>query len=132
MRLDELKRYANLGDRAEDIKEQIARVEAALTLGATDPGSPSGKGGHNDRIAQGIARLEELRARLMEEEAQAGEKRRNMERWLRSLRPHEERVMRMRYIKGCKWGQIDKALHYSRGSAYKIQERMQKNGKVER
>lgn len=59
---------------------------------------------------------EQLADKLWQRETEIKE----VEAWIETLKPHQQDVVRMRYIEGRKWRQIARKLNYTKDGAIKI------------
>lgn len=114
MDLQTLKRCRARRQEADSLRERIARLRAALE-GATRPplsGTPAASG-YGDRMAGQVAELlaleEELRGRLLRLEGDLAQ----VDRWLSALPPEEACVLRLRYVDGLPWSQVERQAGYS-------------------
>lgn len=105
------------------IRERIERLRSDRErMTQTITGMPGGgKGSEQNRIEATTAKLleleEELAERLVKREGEVYE----VERWIETLRPQQWRaVIRLRYVEGIPWRQIERRTNYSKEGIMKI------------
>lgn len=104
----------SLRERIERIKSDRERMTQAIT------GMPSGKNNNQSRIEELTVKLMELEEQLADKLWQRETEIKEVEAWIETLKPHQQDVVRMRYIEGRKWRQIARKLNYTKDGAIKI------------
>ena len=104
----------SLRERMERIKSDRERMTQAITWMKQSKGQLKNL-------------LEELTTKLIEKSEQIADKLwqreteiKEVEAWIETLKPHQQDVVRMRYIEGRKWRQIARKLNYTKDGAIKI------------
>ena len=104
----------SLRERIERIKSDRERMTQAIT------GMPQSKGQEKSRIEELTTKLMELEEQLADKLWQRETEIKEVEAWIETLKPHQQDVVRMRYIEGRKWRQIARKLNYTKDGAIKI------------
>ena len=104
----------SLRERMERIKSDRERMTQVIT------GMPQSKGQEKSRIEELTTKLMELEEQLADKLWQRETEIKEVEAWIETLKPHQQDVVRMRYIEGRKWRQIARKLNYTKDGAIKI------------
>ncbi len=116
-----LNSYQHVRMERRQLLERIIRLETRLTSpGAQNlDGMPHGSG-NGDALANGIARLSELRDLYREKEIELAQAQIDIEHLIEHLEPIERVVARYRYIDGLHWEQICVKINYSWRQTHRI------------
>lgn len=98
----------SLRERIERIKSDRERVTQSIT------GMPSGKNNNQSRIEELTAKLMELEEQLADKLWQREMEIKEVEAWIETLKPYQRNVIRLRYIEGRTWRQVQRRTHYSK------------------
>lgn len=104
----------SLRERIERIKSDRERMTQSIT------GMPRGRGNRQSRLEELTAKLMELEEQLVDRIQQRETEIREVEAWIETLKPYQRNVIRLRYIDGRTWRQVQKRTHYTREGAMKI------------
>ena len=108
-------------EERERLRSEIERVTQVLSM---TPG-----GGRNaDKMTSQMAKLLELECDLMTDIITRSAYVRQIDQWLETLQPEERMIMRLRYVDGLSWGQVERKAGYSDSAngktAWAIQKRI--------
>ena len=121
MTLEQLERCRFAKGEIQSLRYRIDIIQSDLErMTKTLTGMPSGKNNNQSRIEELIPKLIELQEELAEKEYQREQEVKEVEAWIETLKPHQQDVVRMRYIEGRKWRQIARKLNYTKDGAIKI------------
>lgn len=81
---------------------------------------PSGKNNNQSRIEELTVKLMELEEQLADKLWQRETEIKEVEAWIETLKPYQRNVIRLRYIEGRTWRQVQKRTHYTREGVMKI------------
>jgi DNA-directed RNA polymerase specialized sigma24 family protein len=98
----------SLRERIERIKSDRERMTQSIT------GMPSGKNNNQSRIEELTAKLMELEEQLADKLWQRETEIKEVEAWIETLKPYQRNVIRLRYIEGRTWRQVQRRTHYSK------------------
>lgn len=98
----------SLRERMERIKSDRERMTQSIT------GMPSGKNNNQSRIEELTAKLMELEEQLADKLWQRETEIKEVEAWIETLKPYQRNVIRLRYIEGRTWRQVQRRTHYSK------------------
>lgn len=114
MDIQTLKRCRAQRQEVASLRERIARLRAALEGAARPPlsGTPAAAG-YGDRMAGQVAELLALEERLRERLLCLERGLREVDDWLGGLPPEEACVLRLRYVDGLPWSQVERQAGYS-------------------
>lgn len=98
----------SLRERMERIKSDRERMTQAIT------GMPQSKGQEKSRIEELTTKLMELEEQLADKLWQRETEIKEVEAWIETLKPHQRNVIRLRYIEGRTWRQVQRRTHYSK------------------
>lgn len=98
----------SLRERMERIKSDRERMTQSIT------GMPSGKNNNQSRIEELTAKLMELEEQLVDRIQQRETQIEEVEAWIETLKPYQRNVIRLRYIEGRTWRQVQRRTHYSK------------------
>ena len=98
----------SLRERIERIKSDRERMTQSIT------GMPSGKNNNQSRIEELTVKLMELEEQLADKLWQRETEIKEVEAWIETLKPHQRNVIRLRYIEGRTWRQVQRRTHYSK------------------
>lgn len=121
MTKQELKSYINQKREIVQLQEQIEQIKQQIYLVSSTriTGAPGGSGSL-DKIADNIARLDELMRYYVEKLQQTVERQKRIEKEIENL-PEQERVlMRYRYIEGLEWTAVAVKMNYSWKQTHRI------------
>lgn len=117
----ELKSYTHLKKEIEQLQEQIKQLNQQIYMVSSTKitGAPGGSGSP-DKIADNIARLDELMRYYMDKLQVVVMRQEQIEKEIEQL-PEQERVlMRYRYIEGLEWENICIEMHYAWAQIHRI------------
>ena len=92
----------------------------------TITGMPSGKNNNQSRIEELTVKLMELEEQLADKLWQRETEIKEVEAWIETLKPYQRNVIRLRYIEGRTWRQIEKKTHYTKDGAMRIHRKVKK------
>lgn len=120
-----LNSYHHVQIERRQLLDRIIRLETRLTSpGAQNlDGMPHGSG-RSDALANGIARLAELRELYRAKEAELAQTLMDIEHLIEGLDPIERVIARYRYIDGLHWEQICVKVNYSWRQTHRIHSEM--------
>lgn len=120
-----LNSYRHVQIERRQILDRIMRLEDRLTApGAQNlDGMPHGSG-KSDALANGVARLADLRDLYRAKETELAQAQIDIERLIESLDPVERVIARYRYIDGLHWEQICVKISYSWRQTHRIHSEM--------
>lgn len=98
----------SLRERMERIKSDRERMTQAIT------GMPQSKGQEKSRIEELTTKLMELEEQLADKLWQRETEIKEVEAWIETLKPYQRNVIRLRYIEGRTWRQVQRRTHYSK------------------
>ena len=98
----------SLRERIERIKSDRERMTQSIT------GMPSGKNNNQSRIEELTVKLMELEEQLADKLWQRETEIKEVEAWIETLKPYQRNVIRLRYIEGRTWRQVQRRTHYSK------------------
>ena len=98
----------SLRERSERIKSDRERMTQSIT------GMPSGKNNNQSRIEELTVKLMELEEQLADKLWQRETEIKEVEAWIETLKPYQRNVIRLRYIEGRTWRQVQRRTHYSK------------------
>ena len=110
----------SLRERIERIKSDRERMTQAIT------GMPSGKNNNQSRIEELTVKLMELEEQLADKLWQRETEIKEVEAWIETLKPYQRNVIRLRYIEGRTWRQIEKKTHDTKDGAMRIHRKVKK------
>ena len=110
----------SLRERMERIKSDRERMTQTIT------GMPQSKGKEKSRIEELTVKLMELEEQLVDRIQQRETEIREVETWIETLKPYQRNVIRLRYIDGRTWRQIEKKTHYTKDGAMRIHRKVKK------
>lgn len=111
----------SLRERMERIKSDRERMTQAIT------GMPQSKGQEKSRIEELTTKLMELEEQLADKLWQRETEIKEVEAWIETLKPYQRNVIRLRYIDGKTWRQVQKLTHYSKRAALAISKNARKS-----
>jgi hypothetical protein len=111
----------SLRERIERIKSDRERMTQTIT------GMPSGKNNGQSRLEELTVKLMELEEQLVDRTQQRETEIREVEAWIETLKPYQRNVIRLRYIDGKTWRQVQKLTHYSKRAALTISKNAKKS-----
>jgi len=111
----------SLRERMERIKSDRERMTQAIT------GMPQSKGQEKSRIEELTTKLMELEEQLADKLWQRETEIKEVEAWIETLKPHQRNVIRLRYIEGRTWRQVQKLTHYSKRAVMIINKNTKKS-----
>ena len=116
-----LNSYQHVKMERRQLLDRIIRLETRLTSpGAQNlDGMPHGSG-NGDALANGIARLTELRDLYRGKEIELAQTQMDIEALIEHLDPVERVIARYRYIDGMQWEQICVKVNYSWRQTHRI------------
>lgn len=116
-----LNSYNHVRMERRQLRDQIYRLEARLTApGAQNfDGMPHGSG-KGDAMAQGVARLADLREMYNAKDIELTQTLVDIEHLIEGLDPIERVIARYRYIEGLHWEQICVKVNYSWRQTHRI------------
>ncbi len=108
-----LNSYQAMRDELRQLTEQLARLKSRVQSSGNGLNGMPHSSGINDRVGDGVTRMDELRTHYLEKSSEADRIQLQIERMIASLPPDERCLMRDRYILGLKWERIAERRHYS-------------------
>ena len=111
----------SLWERIERIKSDRERMTQTIT------GMPRGQGQEKRQIEELTIKLIELEEQLADRVWQREQEIREVEAWIETLKPYQRNVIRLRYIDGKTWRQVQKLTHYSKRAALTISKNAKKS-----
>jgi DNA-directed RNA polymerase specialized sigma subunit len=116
-----LNSYRHVQIERRQLLDRIIRLETRLTSpGAQNlDGMPHGSG-NGDALANGVARLSDLRDLYREKEIELTQSLIDIEHLIANLEPVERVIARYRYIEGMHWEQICVKINYSWRQTHRI------------
>lgn len=110
----------SLRERIERIKSDRERMTQTIT------GMPLRKGQEKSRIEELTARLMELEEDLVDMILQREAEIREVEAWIETLKPYQRNVIRLRYVDGKTWKQVQRLTSYSKRAVLAINKNARK------
>ena len=111
----------SLRERIERIKSDRERMTQTIT------GMPLRKGQEKSRIEELTARLMELEDELVDRILQREAEIREVEAWIETLKPYQRNVIRLRYVDGKTWKQVQRLTSYSKRAVLAINKNVRKS-----
>lgn len=111
----------SLRERIERIKSDRERMTQSIT------GMPSGKNNNQSRIEELTVKLMELEEQLADKLWQRETEIKEVEAWIETIKPYQRNVIRLRYIDGKTWRQVQKLTHYSKRAVMIINKNTKKS-----
>lgn len=111
----------SLRERIERIKSDRERMTQTIT------GMPQRKGQEKSRIEELTARLMELEEDLVDRILQREAEIREVEAWIETLKPYQRNVIRLRYVDGKTWKQVQRLTSYSKRAVLAINKNARKS-----
>ena len=111
----------SLRERIERIKSDRERMTQTIT------GMPLRKGQEKSRIEELTARLMELEEELVDRILQREAEIREVEAWIETLKPYQRNVIRLRYVDGKTWKQVQRLTSYSKRAVLAINKNARKS-----
>ena len=121
MTIEQLENCRSAKGEIESLRERIERIKSdreRMTRSIT--GMPSGKNNNQSRIEELTVKLMELEEQLADKLWQRETEIKEVEAWIETLKPYQRNVIRLRYIEGRTWRQVQKRTHYTREGVMKI------------
>lgn len=113
----------SLRERIERIKSDRERMTQTIT------GMPLRKGQEKSRIEELTARLMELEEELVDRILQREAEIREVEAWIETIKPYQRNVIRLRYVDGKTWKQVQRLTSYSKRAVLAINKNARKSFK---
>ncbi len=123
---EQLKRYRDLKLELVNQTERLERLRASLvSCGASVlSDEPKSGGSGANKLPDGISNLIELEAAYQEQVDRLNAATVRIEQAIQKLaEPYEREVLRLRYIDGLKWHDIQYAVHYERTEVFRLHSR---------
>ena len=111
----------SLRERIERIKSDRERMTQTIT------GMPQRKGQEKSRIEELTARMMELEEELVDRTLQLEAEIREVEAWIETLKPYQRNVIRLRYVDGKTWKQVQRLTSYSKRAVLAINKNARKS-----
>ena len=127
MTIEQLENCRSAKGEIESLRERIERIKSdreRMTQSIT--GMPSGKNNNQSRIEELTVKLMELEEQLADKLWQRETEIKEVEAWIETLKPYQRNVIRLRYIEGRTWRQIEKKTHYPKDGAMRIHRKVKK------
>lgn len=115
MTIEQLENCRSAKGEIESLRERIERIKSdreRMTQSIT--GMPSGKNNNQSRIEELTVKLMELEEQLVDRIQQRETQIEEVEAWIETLKPYQRNVIRLRYIEGRTWRQVQRRTHYSK------------------
>ena len=115
MTIEQLENCRSAKGEIESLRERIERIKSdreRMTQSIT--GMPSGKNNNQSRIEELTAKQMELEEQLADKLWQRETEIKEVEAWIETLKPYQRNVIRLRYIEGRTWRQVQRRTHYSK------------------
>ena len=115
MTIEQLENCRSAKGEIESLRERLERIKSdreRMTQSIT--GMPSGKNNNQSRIEELTAKLMELEEQLADKLWQRETEIKEVEAWIETLKPYQRNVIRLRYIEGRTWRQVQRRTHYSK------------------
>ena len=128
MTIEQLENCRSAKGEIESLRERIERIKSdreRMTQSIT--GMPSGKNNNQSRIEELTVKLMELEEQLADKLWQREMEIKEVEAWIETLKPHQRNVIRLRYIEGRTWRQVQKLTHYSKRAVMIINKNTKKS-----
>jgi len=109
----DIKNLRSNRSEVESLQERIMRLRSAMELGAQRLRLTPGGHDIRDRLADDMAKLDELERELIERTIQLEQDIRITELYITALPEQQRRVIRLRYVEGLSWREVAKVAHYS-------------------
>ena len=114
MTAEDLKGLLDCHAQIKSLERRLGRLREASTMPPPMRLSFAPRGtGSSDPVGEGVARLVELEAELLQKIAGLEEHIRCVEAEIDALPPRERSVLRARYVDGLSWREVAKKTHYS-------------------
>lgn len=116
MTKEELKQYLIIKAEAEQVREQIVRLQSFLTsdfAGVQRNILPRGQDKSDDKIGKTFDKINALQDRYFSVLSRLCEKQLEIEDAVASLPPQYQTLLRYKYLIGCTWEQIALKMNYS-------------------
>jgi len=108
-------------EKVELLRERIARLRSAMETGSRQLFTERlGPQDYRDKLAEDMARLDELERMLVDEVVSLESGIRMAERALEELPEQQRVILRLRYMEGLSWRTVAKHAHYSESHCKKI------------
>ena len=121
MTIEQLENCRAAKGEIESLRERIERIKSDRErMTQTITGMPSGKNNGQSRLEELTVKLMELEEQLVDRTQQRETEIREVEAWIETLKPYQRNVIRLRYIDGKTWRQVQKLTHYSKRAALTI------------
>ena len=121
MTIEQLENCRAAKGEIESLRERIERIKSDRErMTQTITGMPSGKNNGQSRLEELTVKLMELEEQLVDRTQQRETEIREVEAWIETLKPYQRNVIRLRYIDGRTWRQVQKRTHYTREGVMKI------------
>ena len=112
----------------ESLRERIERIKSdSERMTQTITGMPQRKGQEKSRIEELTARLMELEEELVDRILQREADIREVEAWIETLKPYQRNVIRLRYVDGKTWKQVQRLTSYSKRAVLAINKNARKS-----
>lgn len=128
MTIEQLENCRSAKGEIESLRERIERIKSdreRMTQSIT--GMPSGKNNNQSRIEELTVKLMELEEQLADKLWQREMEIKEVEAWIETLKPYQRNVIRLRYIEGRTWRQVQKLTHYSKRAVMIINKNTKKS-----
>lgn len=118
MTIEDLKRCRRLKNEGEDLREWIERLQSAVESVTQRLSHTPGGGQDHDKLAQYLAKIDELRRRLLDKQVEWESLCFDVENTIDRLDPSKRQIMRLRYIHGLEWRDVAERACYSEARCY--------------
>lgn len=127
MTIEQLENCRSAKGEIQSLRERIERIKSDRErMTQTITGMPQSKGQEKSRIEELTTKLMELEEQLVDRIQQRETEIREVETWIETLKPYQRNVIRLRYIDGRTWRQIEKKTHYTKDGAMRIHRKVKK------
>lgn len=123
---DDLKLYRHLKKEARELAEQIEELEMIMIVPGCQQitGMPLHHNGERDKIANVIAKLEQLRKAYFEKMDVLLDLQAEIEAAVDKLESKERRLIRLYYFVGLTWEEVAVQMEYSRRQVHNLHSRV--------
>lgn len=119
--INELQNMLYKRDQVESLEERIARLRSAMELGAQQLTAMPGSTDIKDRLAEDMAKLEDLEIQLYDKLHAVEIDKIAVEEMIDTLDDaRERRILHYRYIDDLAWDKVSEKIHYSISHCFRL------------